>query len=119
MRLRRLLFLGATLLAPRTAGAVDAFEIQVYEGDINEPLQAGLELHSNFVASGSRAAAPGELGTHHLVHETLEPSFGVLRWWELGAYLQLLAAPAEGEAHFGGFKLRSKFVVPRGYTGDF
>jgi hypothetical protein len=107
------------LLLPRGARAVDAFEIQVYEGDINEAGQAGLELHSNFVASGITSAAPGELGTHHLLHETLEPSFGVLSWWELGAYLQLVAAPGAGEAHFGGFKLRSKFVVPRAYTGGF
>src|SRR5207253_431205 len=96
------------LLAARPAAAVDPFEIQVYQGDINEPLQAGLELHSNFVASGHGAAAPGELGSQHMWRETLEPSFGVLSWWELGAYLQFLVG--EGEAHFGGYKLRSKFV---------
>jgi hypothetical protein len=109
--------LGA-LLAPRAARAVDPFEIQVYEGDINDPLQGGLELHSNFVASGV-PTAPGELGSQHMVRETLEPSFGVLPWWELGAYLQFFVATSAGEAHFGGFKLRSKFVVPHARTGDF
>jgi hypothetical protein len=119
MRAGPVLCLAVLSLLPRAARAVDAFEIQVYEGDIDEPGQAGLELHSNFVASGITSAPPGELGTHHLLHETLEPSLGLLAWWEVGAYLQLVAAPGEGEAHFGGFKLRSKFVVPRAYTGPF
>ena len=102
------------------AWAVDPFEIQVYEGDINDPLQPGLELHSNFVADGrTEAAFPGEAVPDHTWRTTLEPSFGVLEWWELGAYLQFATAPSRGEAHFGGFKLRSKFVVPRHRTGAF
>jgi hypothetical protein len=119
MRIVAVVVGAAGLLVARPAAAVDPFEIQVYEGDINDPLQPGLELHSNFVASGHGAAAPGEVGSHHQWRETLEPSFGVLSWWELGAYLQLLVAVGEGEAHFGGYKLRSKFVVPRRLTGDF
>jgi hypothetical protein len=120
MRARWLVGVGVVaVLAPRAARAVDPFEIQVYEGDINDPLQAGLELHSNFVARGRDAGEPGQIGSHHQWRETLEPSFGVLPWWELGAYLQLLVEPGEGRAHFGGFKLRSKFVVPRALTGDF
>jgi hypothetical protein len=110
----------AVTLAAAPARAVDPFEIQVYEGDINDPLQAGLELHTNFVADGRQAAAfPGEAVPHHTLHTTLEPSLGILAWWELGAYLQLATAPSRGEAHFGGFKLRSKFVVPQRLTGAF
>jgi hypothetical protein len=113
-----ILLLALPVTAP--AWAVDPFEIQVYEGDINQQLQAGLEVHTNFVASGRRDAAfPGEAVPHHTWRTTLEPSFGVLAWWELGAYLQLATAPSRSEAHFGGFKLRSKFVVPRHRTGDF
>jgi hypothetical protein len=102
------------------AWAVDPFEIQVYEGDINDPLQPGLELHSNFVADGrTEAAFPGEAVPDHTWRTTLEPSFGVLEWWELGAYLQFATAPSRGEAHFGGWKLRSKFIVPARLTGAF
>ena len=109
-----------SLAVTTPAWAVDPFEIQVYEGDINDPLQAGLEVHSNFVASGRQDAAfPGEVVPHHTWRTTLEPSFGVLEWWELGAYLQFATAPARSEAHFGGFKLRSKLVVPRRHTGAF
>jgi hypothetical protein len=110
--------LAASLVRASPAWAVDPFEIQVYEGDINEPLQPGLELHTNFVAAGRKTSAfPSEVVPDGTLHVTLEPSFGVLEWWELGAYLQLATAPARSQAHFGGFKLRTKFVVPQRRTG--
>lgn len=108
------------LLRVGPARALDRFEIQVYEGDINRPGQVGLELHSNFAArNGSGAAAVPD--SHRLWRNTLEPSVGVLPWWELGAYLQGALATANGDSsvYFGGFKLRSKFVVPHERTGDF
>jgi hypothetical protein len=96
------------LVAPRPARATDPYEIQVYVGDIDRPGQAGLELHTNVVGD-ARATSPT------LLHATLEPSLGVLEWWELGAYLQFVMEGTEG--HFGGFKLRSKFIVPSRLTG--
>jgi hypothetical protein len=110
----------AVFIAAAPARAVDPFEIQVYQGDLNEPRQVGLELHTNFVADGRQVPEfPGEAVPNHTLHTTLEPSFGLLEWWELGAYLQLATAPGRGEAHFGGFKLRSKFVMPSRLTGAF
>jgi hypothetical protein len=118
--LRCILTLISLLVCAAPAWAVDVFEIQVYEGDINDPLQAGLELHTNFTAEGRRAAElPGEAVPNHTWRMTLEPSLGVLEWWELGAYLQLATAPSRSEAHFGGWKLRSKFIVPHRLTGAF
>ena len=102
------------------ARAVDIFEIQVYQGDINDAGQAGVELHTNFVARGRATAEfDGEEIPDRSLRFTLEPSYGVLPFWELGAYLQLETAPSRGRAQFGGFKLRSKFVLPRGRTGPF
>ncbi len=113
----------ATALLLATVGpafAVDPFEVQIYEGDINDPGHAGLELHSNFTAAGRRMAAfKGEAVPHHMLRMTLEPSFAVTRWWELGAYLQTAFALGEPSARWAGFKLRSKFIMPRGHTGDF
>lgn len=101
------------LAASGSARAVDRFEIQVYEGDIDEIGQAGLELHSNFVAAGrSTPVFDGEAVPDHAFHFTLEPSLGLLSFWELGAYLQFVTAPSRSEASFGGFKLRSKFIAP-------
>jgi hypothetical protein len=108
------------LLAPLPARAVDIFEIQVYEGDINPAGHAGLELHTNFVAAGRAAPAfPGEMVPDRSLRLTLEPSLGVFSFWELGAYLQLTTAPGRSQWAFGGYKLRSKLIVPRERTGRF
>jgi hypothetical protein len=101
------------------AHAVDPFEIQVYEGDINRPLQAGLELHSNLAVPRESQLDWAGMRGESLLRVTFEPSFGLLEWWELGAYLQLALALGDTRAHFGGFKLRSKWIVPRRLTGDF
>ncbi len=100
--------------------AIDPMEIQVYQGEINDPGQAGIELHTNYVGRGrSTAAFAGELVPDRRLHMTLEPSFGLSRWWELGVYLQMAAAPGRLDAAFGGLKLRSKIVAPRVRTAPF
>src|SRR5207253_1969941 len=40
---------------------------------------------------------------------TFEPSFGVFRWWELGAYVETSFTDT---FRYEGVKLRSKFVTP-------
>ena len=108
------LIAAATALTARRARAVDPFEIQVYDGTANDRGAAGLELHVNTVASGVKESDPPELPQHHQTHFTLEPSFGLTPWWELGAYLQG-ALRADGHFDYAGLKLRSKFVTPPGF----
>jgi hypothetical protein len=103
----------AAWLCPRTSSAIDPFEIQVYDGTANAPGVPGLELHLNRVLMGVRTAEPPELPPYHQTHATLEPSFGVLPWWELGGYFQSTLR-ADGKLDYSGVKLRSKFVVPEG-----
>jgi len=98
-------------LCPRPARAVDPFEIEVYDGEANEPGVPGLELHANAVPSGRHQAIAPELPANHQRHFTLEPSLGILPWWELGAYLQS-ALLGDGTFEYAGTKLRSKFVTP-------
>jgi hypothetical protein len=106
--------------AGRPGRAVDAFEIQVYEGDINAPGRPGLEIHANLVAAGDETPSPpARIAEDGLARLTLEPSLGILEWWEVGAYLQTALDPGGPEGHFGGFKLRSKWIVPRRWTGNF
>ena len=50
-----------SLLCASQAQALDAFEIQVYDGTADAPGRPGLELHANTVASGQREAVPPEL----------------------------------------------------------
>jgi hypothetical protein len=101
----------AALAAGSAARAADPFEIQVYDGTANEPGRFGLEVHSNFVASGLNTATAPELPQHHQLHLTFEPSYGVRPWLELGGYLQF-ALRDGSEFDFAGFKLRAKLVTP-------
>jgi hypothetical protein len=106
------LVLVASLAPLASARALDRFEIQVYQAEINDPGQLGLELHLNFTARGVRAPEyPGAVPPDRVARLTLEPAVGVTEWLELGAYLQLAVAPG-GDARFGGTKLRAKLVLP-------
>ena len=96
----------------RTARAGDPFEIQVYDGTANAPGVPGLELHVNDWATGNHVATPPEAPLGGQFHATLEPSFGLTPFWELGAYLQGAVRTDIGEVDWGGVKLRSKFVTP-------
>lgn len=99
--------------------ALDAFEIQVYEAEVNKPGQAGLEIHLNHVAEGQKEQAyPEEIPSHGLTHLTFEPSYGLTSTWELGGYLQF-ARTSDGRTYYGGFKLRSKWVVPKEKTAPY
>jgi hypothetical protein len=101
----------ASALTSDAAFAVDPFEIQVYDGTANAPGVPGLELHANCVASGRTTADPPELPQDRQTHLTLEPSLGVLPWWEIGGYFQT-ALRKDGVFEYAGVKLRSKFVTP-------
>jgi hypothetical protein len=89
---------GALLATAAPARALDAFEIQVYDGTADAPGQAGIELHVN--------TTPGTVS-----HFTAEPSFSIARWGEVGAYLQT-ALRADGGFDYGGVKLRFKLLRP-------
>src|ERR1700690_1183432 len=103
---------GALLVfLPSEARALDAFEIQVYDGTANPPGAPGIELHANTVVSGRRDATPPELPPNHQTHLTLEPSLGITRSLELGAYLQTTVRP-DGGFDWSGVKLRAKLVRP-------
>jgi hypothetical protein len=93
------------------ASAIDPFEIQVYDADLNPVGAGGIELHSNYVFSGQETGTPPELPRHHVLHETLEPSYGLASFMELGAYLQTALQPG-GPYEYAGVKLRSKFALP-------
>lgn len=102
----------AIVLTAATARAGDPFEIQVYDGTANPPGVPGIELHLNDWATGNRDATPPEAPLHGQFHATLEPSFGVTPFWELGAYVQSALRTDIGVFDWAGVKLRSKFVTP-------
>ena len=73
---------------PLAAPALDRFEIQVYQADVNEPGQFGVEVHANYTVKGETVPVyPGEVPPDQVFRLTLEPALGVTRWLELGGYL--------------------------------
>jgi hypothetical protein len=100
------------LATTRPCRAIDPFELQVYDGTANSPGVPGLELHLNAWPTGNRAFSPPEAALHGQIHATLEPSLGVLPFWELGMYLQAAVRTDVGAVDWAGVKFRSKFVTP-------
>ncbi len=93
---------------PVQAAMID--EIQVYNDDINQPGEFGLELHVNTTPKGRSAPDfPGEITPRHGLRTTAEFSYGLSRTIEAGAYLPY-ARDAEGTTHFAGPKLRLKWL---------
>jgi hypothetical protein len=108
-----------TGLPTEFATAGDLFEIQVYQADVNDPGQFALEVHTNYTMKGRKLAAyPGEQSPHHVGRLTLEPALGITEYLELGAYLQNMVN-ADGHYDFAGWKLRTKWVLPQRYSGNF
>ncbi|MGC4066123.1 MAG: hypothetical protein QM784_16045 [Polyangiaceae bacterium] len=90
-----------------------------YEAEVNRPWQPGLELHTNYTFAGQKTPEyEGQEVPHHALRLTLEPALGITEFLEVGAYLQNMMN-RDGEYRFSGFKLRTKFVVPKRYTGKF
>jgi hypothetical protein len=106
------------LLASFAAAAQDRFEIQVYDSEVAEPGQVGLEIHSNYVLTGGRTTSPdGALPSDHVLHTTLEPHVGLFGWAELGGYLQGTLRPG-GSVDYSGIKVRFKAKWPRKFFDD-
>jgi len=101
----------AWLALAHPAFALDPFEIQVYDGTANAVGGVGLELHVNHVLAGLRTAEAPELAPNGMTHFTLEPSYGLFEFLELGGYLQTALSPS-GQFDYAGIKLRAKFVLP-------
>jgi hypothetical protein len=105
------------VVVTKSARAVDAFEIQVYDGTANAPGVLGLELHMNTVTVGLKTSpSPPEYPENHQSHLTLEPSIGLFPWWELGGYFETAIRGAPGEFDYAGVKLRNKFVTPPNWS---
>jgi len=100
------------------ARALDLFEVQVYQSEVNKPGHFGLELHTNYTARGQRGVEyEGHVPPDRATRMTFEPALGVTEWLELGAYFQTMHAPDYG-VRYGGFKLRAKMVVPERISGN-
>ena len=76
-------------------------EIQVYLDDFAEVGKPGLDLHTNYVASGQQS-------TDHQFRVTPELSYGVNTNWEVAAYWLTVTDP-RGSPQTAGMKLRTRW----------
>jgi Putative MetA-pathway of phenol degradation len=100
------------LAAVETAAAQDLFEIQVYPYMTVEPGHTMVEMHSNYFASGTTDAPPGEFPLNHQAHMTLEVTHGFTKYFECAGYLVTAShVPGEG-GRFAGARVRPRFRFP-------
>lgn len=113
-RLRRvavLLACVAAALAPaRDARAIDFYEIQIYGVDTAPQNQLVLELHSNSTTTATGQAAKSAIDVYQ-IHETLEATYGVTPWLEVGQYL-CTATLDNGNYEYAGARSKVHFGVP-------
>src|SRR5580704_6639078 len=101
----------AVLICERDAHAIDYYEIQIYDTDTAPVGHLTLELHSNSTttATGKLAKAQSDV---YQVHETVEGTFGVLPWLEIGQYFCTAKFPADGY-QYAGSRSKIHFGVPQ------
>ncbi|MHB1300415.1 MAG: hypothetical protein ACYCY8_06045 [Burkholderiales bacterium] len=88
-------------------------EIQVYMDEMDEPGKFGLDLHNNYVLSGSGVPDyPGAVPPVHVYRLTPELSYGLTPSFELGAYFLTAYQQASGITA-NGEKVRLKFIAPK------
>src|SRR5215472_16785351 len=68
------------------ARAIDFYEIQIYQVQTAPYHHLTLELHSNTTTTATGQLAREEIDPYQ-IHETLEGTYGVLPWPEVGQYL--------------------------------
>ncbi|MDO8431380.1 MAG: hypothetical protein Q7S58_03120 [Candidatus Binatus sp.] len=106
-----LLFLiAAVAVAARPALAIDFYEIQIYSAETVPKGHLEVELHSNTVSTATGHEAKDALNPYQ-IHETLEASYGVLRYLEVGQYL-CTARLNNGEYEYAGARTKVHFGVP-------
>ena len=89
-------------------------EIQVYMDEIGKPGEFGLDVHTNYVASGDLVTDyPGNQPSLHRLRVTPELAYGLTNSLELGVYLPLATLDQDGQLDLGGIKFRLKYLAPR------
>jgi len=87
-------------------------EIQIYVDDMSAPGHFGMDVHNNYVLSGSGTPDyPGAQPPVHVYRLTPEFYYGLTNTVELGLYT-LSTHPVPGDWHYDGTKVRIKYIAP-------
>ena len=92
------------------AGATDFYELQIYTVETTPFQRRWLELHSIYVTSATGQQAQRELPLYQ-IHNTLELTYGLLPWLEVGQYL-CTARLDHGTYEYAGARTKVHFGVP-------
>ena len=101
----------AVPISARDVHAIDFYEIQIYDTDTAPVGHLELELHSNSTTTATGELAKGQMDVYQ-VHETVEGTFGVLRWLEIGQYFCTAKFPADGY-QYSGSRSKIHFGIPQ------
>ncbi|HKF29781.1 MAG TPA: hypothetical protein VKB29_11140 [Candidatus Binataceae bacterium] len=99
------------LARARPARAIDFYEIQIYQVQTAPYHHLTLELHSNTTTTATGQLAREEIDPYQ-IHETLEGTYGVLPWLEVGQYL-CTAKMSDGNYNYAGSRSKVHFGVPQ------
>lgn len=116
MLTRTIIGVAALFLFAGRAHAQQGYEFEVYNTSISAPGTGELELHTNFVPSGSRLFDDAEgRATHHAFRSALEVSTGFTNWLEGSLYAVGYARNGAG-LHYVGSRARINAIVPRSWN---
>ena len=89
-------------------------EIQVYQDDMSQTGHFGLDVHTNFVATGGVAKDyPRQQQSVRRLRITPEFAYGLTPNLEAGIYLPLATLDGTGRFSADGAKVRLKFIAPK------
>jgi hypothetical protein len=103
--------IAAMLAVARPSHAIDFYEIQIYDTDTAPVDHLTLELHSNTSTTATGQLAKSQMDVHQ-VHETLEGTYGVIRWLEVGQYF-CTAKLSNGDYEYSGSRTKVHFGIPQ------
>jgi hypothetical protein len=99
---------------PALAAAQGNYEIQVYGSETVPSHNLMVELHSNFTVEGETRTIDGVYPTNHQLHETVELTYGINDWSEVGFYLFTSEQSGYG-AQWVGDHIRPRIRVPESW----
>ena len=106
-----LICMAAMLATARPSHAIDFYEIQIYDTDTAPVGHLTLELHSNTTSTATGQLAKSQTDVHQ-IHETLEATYGILRWLEVGQYFAT-AKLSNGDYEYSGSRTKVHFGIPQ------
>ncbi|HXN13326.1 MAG TPA: hypothetical protein VN865_09485 [Candidatus Acidoferrales bacterium] len=101
----------AIVVAPRIACAIDFYEIQIYPTETDPQYHLQVELHSNSTTTSAGAEAKEQIDPHQ-IHETIETTYGLLPYLEVGQYF-CTAKLDDGHYEYAGSRSKLHFGIPQ------